>query len=495
MSKEVQKMYLEAGGLFRGGKRKADIGSWRSDSNGIFTAVGTGTALTGKGGDILILDDPIKDAEEALSPVVQASKLNWFGSTFMTRANPSIGKKKKFPAVVIIVMTLWSPNDIPIRLMEAERALIKAGEDKKLLTPWTVLNFSAIKEANTLQIPDHFNVIHDDRRDGEALCPDMWDIEFLEKVRAGYKALGTEWMWESLYQQRPVPAAGIFIQRNWIRDARRDQIPKLVRWFRAWDLAFTKDGGDRTVSALCGIDNQRNIWVIPDVSVQCSPADVTDIIRQTALRDPEGTVYGIERAHAGLAIIDELKREGPLSGRNIHESVPRKNKPARAANWIAKAKAGKIYVVADSIPSQLIAEELKFSWTTFRGQDGDFDDWVDMMSIIDEMVSQTYGDEKQEDLPALPIEYVSGINHGKTNPRYKKRRDRSGDNSEWPTVVIPDNPRKDNAFDGRDEPSDEYKRELAELRADITSRILRREPEHSGRAKRESRLRPHRKRF
>lgn len=471
MSKEVQSMHLASGGKFKGGRLKADVKSWQSETGGTFTAVGTGSALTGKGGDVLILDDPIKDAEEAQSPVVQGGKLAWYSSTFKTRKNPAIGRKRKYPTVTIIVMTLWSPADIPMQIMQAEKILASNEDTKHLCTNWTVLYFPGIKEAEKLDIPDHFTVIPDDRQIGEALCPDIATVEDLEKIRAENMAIGQSWVWESLYQQRPIPADGVYVKQDWIRVVPRDRIPSLVRWFRGWDLAFTADGGDRTVSALCGIDNDRNIWVIPDVSVQCSPSDVLDTIRDKALTDPEGTVYGIESAHAGIAIIDELRRSGEMVGREIYPYKPTKNKIIRAAGWISKAKAGRIYVVADSIPSQLMVKELLYSWTTFRGKDGDFDHWVDMMSIIDEMVSKTYGEEVEPELPRTIQEQVAGLLNARRQNNWKERKKRGGEVSiDSPTSTIPRDRKDRKRIDERD--WDERKRESYERElADITERV------------------------
>lgn len=474
ISRQVQSFFLESGGQYAGKAKKADVGSWRTIDLGKFTAVGIGTALTGKGGDILILDDPIKDAAQALSPIVQKGKMDWFNSTFMTRANPKIGSFRKKVAVVIIVMTLWSPHDIPMKIMEAERTLAKHDDTSHLVTPWRVLNFAAIKEPVTMEFPSHFQVEPDWRADGEALCPEMKTLTELETIRESYKATGTEWMWSSLYQQKPIPPEGVHIKAEWVKPYRsRHDMPDLLRWIRPWDLAFTKDAGDHTVSGLIGIDAHRHLWVLPDVSLQCEVPDVRDAIKKQTRFDPPNTYYGIERKHAGLGIIDDLKREGPLKGRQIYESKPHKSKIERAANWISKARAGQVHVVADTPSSQLLADEMLSSWTSFRGMDGDFDDWVDMMSIADEMAAQMFGSERQQNEPTTPQEFMAGL-HGKKQRQPSDNREQPG--TEWPASIIDERNRNAKRI-ARGEsiesnPSgtgSEYERELKSIRESIRS--------------------------
>lgn len=419
-SNEVQRMFEAVGGQFRGGATRVNKGAWETDTGGSFRALGTGAGLTGSGGDVIILDDPIKDSREAHSLVVQRAKWDWFNSTFMTRRNPAVGQSGRSPAAVIIIMTLWSVHDIPLKIMEAERRLALNPETAHLTEPWTVLDFPALATPIKLDFPQHFDVLPDWRADGDPLCEEFASRADLERIRARYAESGASWVWDSLYQQTPIPAEGVHIKRSWFGEYRpKEDLPRFIRWFRPWDLAFTKDGGDRTVSALCGIDNNRHYWIIPDTSVQCSAPDVRDLIASTAMGDPPNTQYGIERKHAGLAIIDDLKREGPLSNRFIYESVPHRSKIERCANWAAKAQAGEVHIVADTHASRLMADEMMSSFTTFRGEDGDFDDWVDMVSILDEMAALTYGQETESGLPLSAAEYFAGITNAK-KPRQKK---------------------------------------------------------------------------
>src|SRR4051812_20601393 len=146
------------------------------DYRGVYRSAGVGGSIMGMGGDIILVDDPIKSEEEARSPVYRERVWQWYTNTLLTR--------KQAGASVLIVMTRWHEDDLVGRLLQ------RAAEDPKA-DQWEVICFRAIRESDENS--------DDLRLEGEALWPEEYPVEELEKMRA---SMG-ESSFAGLYQQRP----------------------------------------------------------------------------------------------------------------------------------------------------------------------------------------------------------------------------------------------------------------------------------------------------
>lgn len=144
---------------------------------GMFTA-GVGGPLTGRGGDLLLIDDYVKNAEEADSPTYQRRAIEWWNTTFRTRAEPN--------ASIIILATRWHENDLIGYL---------TSEDNENKNEWTVINLPALSESNE----DFMG-----RQKGDPLCSQRFDLKALQDIR---RAVGAR-AWSALYQGAPTPATG-----------------------------------------------------------------------------------------------------------------------------------------------------------------------------------------------------------------------------------------------------------------------------------------------
>lgn len=144
---------------------------------GMFTA-GVGGPLTGRGGDLLLIDDYVKNAEEADSPTYQRRAIDWWNTTFRTRAEPH--------ASIIILATRWHENDLIGYL---------TSDQNENRNEWTVINLPAI--ANSTD--DYM-----ERKTGEPLCSERFDLAALEDIR---RSVGPR-SWSALYQGAPVPLEG-----------------------------------------------------------------------------------------------------------------------------------------------------------------------------------------------------------------------------------------------------------------------------------------------
>ena len=180
-------------------------------AGGSYLAVGRGGAITGRGADLLVIDDPLKNAEEARSEPTRRGLHEWYLTVARTRLQPGGG--------IVLISTRWHGDDLAGRLLRQN-----GGED------WPVLSLPAIAE-----VDESF------RRAGEALWPEKFPLEELEKIRA---VVGSA-AWASLFQQRPNAAEGTVFKREWWRYFREQ--PAFRRIVQSWDTAF-KTGAENDFS-------------------------------------------------------------------------------------------------------------------------------------------------------------------------------------------------------------------------------------------------------
>jgi hypothetical protein len=177
---------------------------------GGYVAAGIGGPINGKGAHVLIIDDPIKNAEEAASVDLLRKHMNWYDSTAYTRLAPGGG--------VLLIQTWWSDMDMAGQLQEA----MKDPENDQ----FEVVKYPAIAiEEEEFRLP------------GEPLHPERYDLPALEKIRrrlGGDKGI----YWNALYQQNPIPDEGAFFTKGMF--VYRSERPDLgtCYLYQAWDFAI-----------------------------------------------------------------------------------------------------------------------------------------------------------------------------------------------------------------------------------------------------------------
>lgn len=218
---------------------------WLTQEGGGYTAVGVGGAITGRGADILIIDDPVKNREEAESKVVRNKIWNWYTSTAYTRLEKN--------AAVILIMTRWHMDDLAGRLLQAE----KEGGDK-----WEVVKFPAI----AIQDEKHRNA-------GDALWPEKYNIEALQSIK---KTVGT-YDWSSLYQQNPVLSETQEFKEEYYKYRTFEEVEALdTRNVLTLDTAISqKASADYNGYCLNFIDRE-NKWNIKAWQAKESPKQLID---------------------------------------------------------------------------------------------------------------------------------------------------------------------------------------------------------------------------
>lgn len=271
LSRNARDYYTMAGGALKQDARGVE--QWETGGGGGLWATGVGGPATGKGMDGGILDDPLKNAEEAASETIREKQKEWWQSTWYTRQSPD--------AFLVVVQTRWNEDDLSGWLLAEEESEDAHAER------WHIINMPAIAEGDGTAFPLSCTVEPDYRNEGEALCAERYPLSRLESIRAKVGA----YFWGALYQQRPSPREGNIFKLAWFEIV--NAVPRQAQRVRWWDKAATQDGGDYTAGVL--IAHLNGMWYIEDVvRGQWSSHERDKVIVQTAALDAEqyqGTVH------------------------------------------------------------------------------------------------------------------------------------------------------------------------------------------------------------
>jgi len=290
---------------------------WETTKGGGMIAVGVGGAITGRGGHILIVDDPIKNFEEARSEVYRRRVREWFESVLLSRAHQG--------AAIIVLMTRWHPEDLAGYLKG------KGG--------WTHVNLPALAEEGDVL----------GRAAGEALCPELFTRETLEERRAAMAAFA----WEGLYQQKPSVPEGNIIQREWLRyyDALPTDCSTVIQ---SWDCAFK--GGKTSDFVVGQIWGRRgaDFYLLDSMRGRLAFTGTVDALRRLTAQWPQATAKLIEEKANGAAVIDALRRE--ISG--LIPINPKDSKEARLHSVSPLFHAGNVFIPRQATWAREFEEEL-----------------------------------------------------------------------------------------------------------------------------------------
>lgn len=316
------------------------VQEWHTRAGGGLRAVGVGAGITGTGGHVIIIDDPIKSREEANSAPCRDRVWEWYINDVYTRREPG--------AVVIMIVTRWHEDDLPGRALANDAAGL-----------WQVISLPAeAEEDDPLGRPF-----------GAALCPDRFDLSALAQIKA---VLGNNYY--ALYQQRPQPIMGGMFKRD--RLEIRDGSPREADRMRYWDKAATV-GGSYTVGVLLAHSRRDGAWFVEDViRGQWTVGERENIIRQAAILDKQryGDVTigleqepgsgGKESAHATIR---------NLAGFSVVADRPSGDKITRAEPFAAQVDGGNVSIVKGAWNAAYLEELAAFPT-------GAHDDQVDASS-------------------------------------------------------------------------------------------------------------------
>ena len=312
-----------------------------SDLSGAYFATGIGGPMTGKGAHLLLIDDPVKNREEAESEAYRQRNKDWYTSTAYTRLMPG-GR-------IVLVQTRWHADDLAGWLLRDH------GHEN-----WTVLNLPAVAEAD-----DAIG-----RHPGEALWPDAYPLDALAKIK---ESIGSR-DWSALYQQRPTPADGGIFKLLWFRryDRPQEHYTEIVQ---SWDTAYKPAQiNDPSVCTTWGVRKDGYDLLHVLVSRMEYPELKATAVRHAADWNP--TAVLIEDKASGQSLIQDLRRQTALPVVAIRIKPNSGDKVTRASSVAAMVEAGKV-----ALPQHATwLADYEIEMTTFPS--APHDDMVDSTSMF-----------------------------------------------------------------------------------------------------------------
>jgi predicted phage terminase large subunit-like protein len=288
--REVRDLLMEPAyqAVFPGVDLKADskaAGHWHTNKGGEYFAIGTGGTVTGKGADLLIIDDPHSEQEAKLAefkPEIYDDAYEWYTSGPRQRLQPG--------GAIVVLMTRWSKRDLVGRILDAQTA--KEGVDQ-----WEVIELPAV-------LPS-----------GKLLWPEYWSVEEMDALKAELPL--TKWL--SQYQQNPTSSEGALIKKEWWQPWKRDKPPECEAIIASFDTAFTKhDRSDYTACTTWGVfmrTDENSGKEVPAVILLDAwrkklafPELKSEALKHYRKYEPD--VMLIEARAAGLPLIYELRAMG-----------------------------------------------------------------------------------------------------------------------------------------------------------------------------------------
>jgi predicted phage terminase large subunit-like protein len=319
-------------------------GRWATNKGGDYFAIGVGGAVTGKGADILIIDDPHSEQEAALSetnPEIYDKTYEWYTSGPRQRLQPG--------GAIIIVMTRWSKKDLTGQVVKA--ASQRSGEE------WEVIDFPAL-------LPS-----------GRPLWPEFWSKIELEALKAELPNA----KWQAQYMQQPTSDVSAIIKREWWRIWEEDYPPQCEFLIQSWDTAFLKtQRSDFSACTTWGVfyhPDDRGVDQANIILLNCFKKRMEfPELKQKAFEEwkewePDAMI--VEAKAAGSPLIFELR----AMGIPVQEFTPSKgNDKIARLNAVADLFAsGHVWVPNTSWAEELVEEVASFP-------SGEHDDLVDSMT-------------------------------------------------------------------------------------------------------------------
>ena len=367
------------------------VEKWNTTQGGGFTAAGRGGGITGKGAHILIVDDPIKDQEEADSALVREKLWDWYQSTAYTRLAPGGG--------VLVIQTWWNDDDLAGRLQQMMALIGKEGAPEGI-DNFEIIKYPALSHqyeyrddvdpnnpgpiirtdepidlANPpLGMSRHLTLL---RPKDFCLHEDRYPTEALKRIRANLQPR----IWSALYQQNPVPDEGMYFKKEYFRYQRQLPSPTNLRIYTAWDFAIgEKQANDWTVGATILQDELDQLYVLDIHRMKGDSFQIVESMLDVATRwgSVPGTGYliGAEDGQIWRAIEPLFKKRMVERRQYIPYEVlrPMTDKMARARPLQGRMQQGRVIFPEDAAWRAQAEQEL------LRFPAGVHDDVVDALA-------------------------------------------------------------------------------------------------------------------
>jgi len=342
-------------------------GKWETEQGGEYYAAGVGSAITGRGADLLIIDDPHSE-QDAMNPEALDRAYEWYTSGPRQRLQPG--------GAIVLVMTRWSTKDLTSKLINAQKNL-KA--DK-----WEIIEFPAI-------LPS-----------GKPVWPEYWKKDELEGVKASI-SVGK---WNAQWMQNPTSEEGSLIKREWWKVWDKPNIPTLQHIIQSYDTAFSKkETADYSAITTWGVfypdeDSPANLILLDAFKERLEfPELRKEAFEQYKYWNPDTII--IEGKASGMPLTYELRKMGipvinfnPSKGQDKHSRV----------NAVAPLfESGMIWAPDEEFAEEVVEECASFPY-------GDHDDLVDsttqaIMRFRQGGFVSLPDDYKEDPLPRIDREY------------------------------------------------------------------------------------------
>jgi len=328
----------------------AAAGRWHTKQGGSYLAAGVGGTMTGYGAHLGVIDDPIKNQEEADSERIRDNIWRWYTSTFRTRLMPG--------GAIVLMMTRWHEDDLAARVQQSEE--------------WVVLKLPAIDEEGTER--------------EKALWPEWYPLEDLHQTR-DVLMRGSPRQWWALYQQEPKSEQGTYVQRSWFAERYKEK-PSSLNIYMSSDFAVAepREGRDpdRTEHGVFGLAPDDRMYVLDWWHGQVTPDKWIEVLIDLIAKWRPICWFG-----EGGVIRHAI--EALLSRRMIERRIycraewlnPIKDKATRGRAFQARAAMGRVI-----LPEGHWAERLVNEWVSFPG--GKHDDAFDVISSMCQALDEAH---------------------------------------------------------------------------------------------------------
>jgi len=370
-------------------KHSAAAWALENHSGGMVSA-GVGGALVGKGGHLIILDDPFKNRDEAASESNRKKLVTWYRSSFYTRQEDN--------AAIIVILTRWDQEDIA-------GVLLADSVNDEEADQWDVVFLPALaldeKDYPTTQEQYRENLLRGifipmggdqmGRQPGEPLWPKKHDAKKLRTISANIE----DFEFISQYQQMPRLAIGGFLDDDDFKIV--DKCPEGLQWFSYIDLALgaseTSDFNATGAVALAG----ENLYIRDVIDERDLEEVFLPEVRERMLSDREaGTIWGFEDVAFQVLVLKQFLKDAALVDKEIMAVVPKGDKVSRARGWRRRAKNKHVFLLRGAWNKRLIRQAAAFP-------KGPHDDMIDFISGSVQMIADEADPDGKKPASSPPV--------------------------------------------------------------------------------------------
>ena len=240
----------------RSGSQAKDL--MTTTAGGRLAFLGRGGSGTGKSADLVIIDDPLKNAQEAESPTTRKQLHEWYSKVIYSRVRTT--------TAIVLVATRWHEDDLIGRLCDPDHP----EHDPEVAKEWLYINLPAVVKDKPLA--DALGMQLEEPKDprvraefGTVPMTSLWPDQFSLAHLASAHRLNKQ-TFNALYMGRPTPEDGEYFKKDWLLEYQPEELPKNLRFYGASDHAATdEEQNDASVIGCVGVDDEGHIWVMPDV--------------------------------------------------------------------------------------------------------------------------------------------------------------------------------------------------------------------------------------